>query len=57
MSNGIRSYETEMKKVQLAKKQIPTSVLLVDEAQDLDEAQVSWVESQQAYGECSIPCW
>ena len=39
-----------MKRAQLAQLRIPSSVLLVDECQDLDECQVDWAEKQKQYG-------
>ena len=39
-----------MKRAQLNELRIPSSVLLVDECQDLDECQVDWAEKQKQYG-------
>ena len=50
VKNGVRTFSIEMKKAQLAKLQIPCSVLLVDECQDLDGCQVAWIECQKKFG-------
>ena len=50
IKNGIRSFDTEIKKALLKNVQIPCSVLLVDECQDLDQCQVAWVEEQKKFG-------
>ena len=54
VKNGVRTFDTEIKKAQLYKLQIPCSVLLVDESQDLDEAQVGWIECQREFGKTMI---
>jgi hypothetical protein len=43
VTQGVRSFSFEMKRAQLLELPIPGSILLVDEAQDMDESQVSWV--------------
>lgn len=48
--NGIRTFDVEMKRAQLAGVRIPGSVLLVDECQDLDECQVDLIAKQLQYG-------
>ncbi len=48
--NGIRTFDVEMKRAQLAGVRIPGSVLLVDECQDLDECQVDLISKQLQYG-------
>ena len=50
-SQDLRSHDIEMKRAQLNKRQIRGSVLLVDESQDLDGAQIDWVQNQaELYG-------
>ena len=50
-SQDLRSHDIEMKRAQLNKRRIRGSILLVDESQDLDGAQIDWVKSQaEAYG-------
>ena len=51
LENEIRNYDTEMKKAQLMNLRIPSSVLLVDEWQDLDECQVDFIAKQADFGE------
>ena len=48
--SGYRTFDIETKKAQLKGLRIPASVLLVDECQDLDEAQVEWIQGQKEYG-------
>ena len=48
--NGIRTFDTEMKRAQLNGVRIPGSVLLVDECQDLDACQVDFIAKQLQYG-------
>lgn len=50
IDNGIRTFDVEMKRAQLAGVRIPGSVLLVDECQDLDECQVDLIAKQLQYG-------
>lgn len=50
VDNGIRTFDVEMKRAQLAGVRIPGSVLLVDECQDLDECQVDLISKQLQYG-------
>ena len=50
IDNGIRTFDTEMKRAQLNGVRIPGSVLLVDECQDLDECQVDLIAKQLQYG-------
>lgn len=47
---GIRSYDMEMKRVQLKALRIPGSLLLVDESQDMDGCQVDWISKQCNHG-------
>ncbi|KAL7545669.1 hypothetical protein ACHAWF_009017 [Thalassiosira exigua] len=47
---GIRTFDAEIKKAALKRLRIPCSVLLVDECQDLDECQVTWIKIQQRFG-------
>ena len=50
-SQDLRSHDIEMKRAQLNKRRIRGSILLVDESQDLDGAQIDWVKSQaEKYG-------
>ena len=50
-SQDLRSHDIEMKRAQLNKRQIRGSILLVDESQDLDGAQIDWVQNQaELYG-------
>lgn len=50
-SQDLRSHDIEMKRAQLNKRQIRGSILLVDESQDLDGAQIDWVRNQaELYG-------
>lgn len=50
-SQDLRSHDIEMKRAQLNKFQIRGTVLLVDECQDLDGAQIDWVHHQaELYG-------
>ena len=49
-SKGIRTYDIEMKRAQLSCLQIPGTLLLVDECQDLDECQIDWIAKQEKYG-------
>ena len=50
-SQDLRSHDIEMKRAQLNKRRIRGSILLVDESQDLDGAQIDWVKNQaEAYG-------
>eukprot|EP00592_Proboscia_alata_P001278 CAMPEP_0194373956 /NCGR_PEP_ID=MMETSP0174-20130528/22325_1 /TAXON_ID=216777 /ORGANISM="Proboscia alata, Strain PI-D3" /LENGTH=925 /DNA_ID=CAMNT_0039153245 /DNA_START=461 /DNA_END=3238 /DNA_ORIENTATION=+ len=46
----IRTYDFEMKRAQLSLLQIPGSILLVDECQDLDGCQTDWIVGQVKYG-------
>lgn len=46
--NDIRTFDFDMKRVQLLKLRIPGSILLVDESQDMDACQIDWVVHQQA---------
>lgn len=50
IDNGIRTFDIEIKRAQLNQVQIPGSVLLVDECQDLDACQVDLIRSQLQYG-------
>jgi len=50
IKNGIRTFDTEMKRAQLNGVRIPGSVLLVDECQDLDACQVDLIGKQLQYG-------
>eukprot|EP00804_Cyclotella_cryptica_P009997 CCRYP_015421-RD/>CCRYP_015421-RD protein AED:0.11 eAED:0.14 QI:371/0.75/0.8/1/0.5/0.2/5/0/796 len=50
LRNGIRTFDTEMKKAQLMNARILCSVLLVDECQDLDECQVDFIAKQMNFG-------
>jgi hypothetical protein len=50
IKNGIRSFNIIMKMAQLQNLRIPSSVLLVDECQDLDGCQVAWIEGQKEFG-------
>ena len=50
IKNGIRTFDTEMKRAQLNEVRIPGSVLLVDECQDLDACQVELIAKQLQYG-------
>ena len=50
IENGIRTFDTEMKRAQLNQVRIPGSALLVDECQDLDACQVDFIASQLQYG-------
>jgi len=50
ITDGIRTFDIDMKKAQLKRLLIPCSILLVDECQDLDECQVDWLHSQSKHG-------
>mmetsp|Transcript_18431 Transcript_18431/g.31190 ORF Transcript_18431/g.31190 Transcript_18431/m.31190 type:complete len:1010 (+) Transcript_18431:1561-4590(+) len=50
VNNGIRTFDTEIKRAQLNEVRIPGSVLLVDECQDLDACQVDLIAKQLQYG-------
>jgi hypothetical protein len=43
----IRTYDIEVKRAQLFQLEIPGTILLVDESQDMDGCQVDWVARQQ----------
>jgi len=45
-TQGIRTYDLEMKRAQLLSLRIPGTLLLVDESQDMDGCQVDWVAGQ-----------
>ena len=47
IKENIRSFDTEMKRAQLLGLQVPGSILLVDESQDMDACQVDWISRQQ----------
>jgi hypothetical protein len=56
VKHRIKTFDIVMKIAQLNQLRIadsagqPSSVLLVDECQDLDECQVDWAEKQKQYG-------
>ena len=50
LRDDIRCHDFEMKRVQLNKIRIPGTLLLVDESQDMDAAQIDWVSTQVRYG-------
>ena len=50
LNNNVRTFDIDMKKAQLRQLRIPSSVLLVDESQDMDECQVAWIASQKQFG-------
>jgi hypothetical protein len=45
-SANVLSYDLEMKRASLASLKIAGSILLVDESQDMDECQISWMVQQ-----------
>jgi superfamily I DNA/RNA helicase len=47
LAEDFRSFNFEMKRAQLLKLQVPGSILLVDESQDMDSCQVDWISKQQ----------
>jgi superfamily I DNA/RNA helicase len=46
----LRTFDVEMKRAQLSRIQIPGTMLLVDECQDMDGCQIDWVAKQVEYG-------
>lgn len=44
--NAVRTYDMDVKRAQLDGLRIPCTALLVDECQDMDEVQVSWIVDQ-----------
>lgn len=50
LKNNVRTFDIDMKKAQLRQLRIPSSVLLVDESQDMDECQVAWIAAQKQFG-------
>ena len=50
VQEGIRTFDIEMKRAQLLELAMPGSILLVDEAQDMTECQVAWVNKQIEFG-------
>ena len=47
LGQNIRSFNFEMKRAQLLGLQVPGSILLVDESQDMYACQVDWISRQQ----------
>ncbi len=45
----VKNYDLEMKRAQLMGLEIPGSLILVDECQDMDGCQVEWVSQQYQY--------
>mmetsp|Transcript_15506 Transcript_15506/g.38608 ORF Transcript_15506/g.38608 Transcript_15506/m.38608 type:complete len:1261 (-) Transcript_15506:1280-5062(-) len=46
--DDIRTFDLDMKRVQLLKLRIPGTILLVDESQDMDACQIDFIVHQQA---------
>jgi len=47
LRDDIRSFDFEMKRVQLLNLRVPGSILLVDESQDMDACQIDFIARQQ----------
>jgi len=47
LRDDIRSFDFEMKRVQLLEIRVPGSILLVDESQDMDACQIDFIARQQ----------
>jgi superfamily I DNA/RNA helicase len=54
VSENIRGFDFEMKRVQLLGLRVPGTLILVDESQDMDACQVDWIARQQVetHGSC-----
>jgi hypothetical protein len=50
VEENLRSYDFQMKRVQLEELPIPGTLLLVDESQDMDGCQVDWAATQAKLG-------
>jgi superfamily I DNA/RNA helicase len=47
-NDDIRTFDLDMKRVQLLKLRVPGTILLVDESQDMDACQIDFIVHQQA---------
>ncbi|KAL7546573.1 hypothetical protein ACHAWF_009905 [Thalassiosira exigua] len=50
LRQGIHTFDTIIKRAQLMMLRIPCTVLLVDESQDLDKCQATWIAAQKEFG-------
>ena len=50
VQHNLRTFDIEIKKAQLKGLRISSSVLLVDESQDMDQCQVDWINQQKQFG-------
>ena len=50
VQHNLRTFDIEIKKAQLKGLRISSSVLLVDESQDMDQCQVDWIDQQKQHG-------
>lgn len=54
--NQLKSHDLEMKRAQLKGKEVPGSVIMVDECQDCDECQIDWVVQQASKHKKQLFC-
>ena len=50
VQHNLRTFDIEIKKAQLKGLRISSSVLWVDESQDMDQCQVDWINQQKQFG-------